>query len=379
MHRFLLIIILVINLAACRQLQPVPTPTNPPEQVLTLPPSPSPTPSPTETRTATPEPTLVQPTETIIPLSSAPVPIMNPDTLKFVFPTPGLAIHSAWRPPLYSVPWALTPHDHFYFSRPIAADEVNWPLANYRYGVTWPGKEDVVHSGIDIDAPIGTPVLASAAGKVVFAGLGLLYGKDTPDDPYGLAVMIEHDFGFKGKYLDTVYAHMSQVDVVPGQLVTAGTRLGLVGITGLTTGPHLHFEVRVRIGYEFITHNPELWLAPPQGWGVLVGQLTDSRMNLLPQLWITVKSIQDGRIWIVRTYTERPVIKSDPYYLENMVLSDLPAGKYQISARVKENTYYGEIQIYPGMISYFAFHGEKLIYSDPIATPTAYFLPTVRP
>ena len=63
------------------------------------------------------------------------VPI-NHDTepLRFTFPTPGPAPKFSLRPALYEVPWALGPYDHFYFSRPIAADEVNWPLADYRYG-----------------------------------------------------------------------------------------------------------------------------------------------------------------------------------------------------------------------------------------------------
>ena len=54
------------------------------------------------------------------------------EPLRFTFPTPGSQPVSLWRPPLYEVPWALSQNDHFYFSRPIAADEINWPLADYR-------------------------------------------------------------------------------------------------------------------------------------------------------------------------------------------------------------------------------------------------------
>ena len=88
------------------------------------------------------------------------------EPLQFTFPTPMPAPVSLWRPPLYDVPWALAPFDHFYFVRPIAADEVNWPLPNYRYGGIFFGTE-IVHTGIDIPAPRGTPVLAAGAGIVI--------------------------------------------------------------------------------------------------------------------------------------------------------------------------------------------------------------------
>ncbi len=101
------------------------------------------------------------------------------EPLKFTFPTPSDPPVSLWRPPLYEVPWALSPHDHFYFIRPIAADEVNWPLADYRYGYYFTGTT-IVHTGIDIDAKRGTPVIAAADGTVVWAGIGLYKGPDSP-------------------------------------------------------------------------------------------------------------------------------------------------------------------------------------------------------
>jgi hypothetical protein len=276
------------------------------------------------------------------------------------------------------VPWALTPHDHFYFSRPIAANEVNWPLADYRYGAVWPDVETVVHTGIDIDAPAGTPVLAAAPGKVIFAGLGLLYGENTPNDPYGLAVLIQHDFGFEGKRLDTIYAHLSQVDVVPGQLVSTGTILGLVGETGFTTGPHLHFEVRLREGTYYTTRNPELWLAPPQGWGLLVGRLTDWDGSLLSKVNVTVRSKGNGDWWVVHTYANHIGLRSDPYYQENMVLSDLPEGEYTVSFMAAGIVYTTDVSIHPGLVTYFNFQRGRPFRDQPPATPVATFLP-VKP
>jgi murein DD-endopeptidase MepM/ murein hydrolase activator NlpD len=95
---------------------------------------------------------------------------------------------------------------------------VNWPLANYRYGGVF--LPDVVHTGIDIPAPLGTPVIAAGAGRVTWAGYGLFRGVEDTTDPYGLAVAIKHNFGYNGDTLYTVYGHMEQVDVVVGQQVT---------------------------------------------------------------------------------------------------------------------------------------------------------------
>jgi murein DD-endopeptidase MepM/ murein hydrolase activator NlpD len=276
--------------------------------------------------------------------------------LRFTLPTPGPVPASLWRPPLYDAPWALGPNDHFYFTRPIAADKVNWPLADYRYGGIFFGP-DIVHTGIDIPAPRHTPVLASANGKVIWAGYGLFYGNNNPEDPYGLAVSIRHDFGFQGQQMYTIYAHLGEIMVTTGQDVQVGDILGLVGTTGLTTGPHLHFEVRVERNSYYATLNPELWLAPPQGWGVLVGRVVDDRGLPLAEKDVHVRNLETRQNWVVRSYGNKAV-NSDPYYNENVVLSDLPAGKYEISLKFQEEEHRYELEIRPGAVSYFKFHGK---------------------
>lgn len=300
---------------------------------------------------------------TMDPLNAAldPQPVETQSPLRFSLPTPGQAPISLWRPPLYRTPWALGPYDHFYFARPIAADKVNWPLADYRYGGNFPGT-DVVHTGIDIDAPKGTPVLAAADGEVVWAGYGLMYGAYNEKDPYGKAVAIKHPFGWNGQRLYTNYAHMDRVDVQVGQEVKAGQQLGLVGETGNVTGPHLHFEVRVKKNSFFSSLNPELWLSPPQGWGVLAAHLENTNGSLLTWQNVTVKSKSSGQKWVVRSYGPRAV-NSDPYYNENLVLSDLPEGDYQVSIDYLDDFYDQDITIHPGAVTYFSFqgaHGYKL-------------------
>jgi murein DD-endopeptidase MepM/ murein hydrolase activator NlpD len=87
------------------------------------------------------------------------------------------------------------------------------------------------HPGIDLVAPTGTPILAAAAGRVIHAG---------PMPGYGNTVEIDHDNGFI-----TRYAHASTISVRVGQTVQPGEPIAKVGSTGRSTGPHLHFEVRV--------------------------------------------------------------------------------------------------------------------------------------
>lgn len=88
------------------------------------------------------------------------------------------------------------------------------------------------HAGLDFTAPAGTPVGAAASGRIVWAG---------PRGTFGNAVLIAH-----GRGVRTLYAHLSRVDVVLGQRVAAGDEIGLVGSSGRVSGPHLHFEARLR-------------------------------------------------------------------------------------------------------------------------------------
>jgi murein DD-endopeptidase MepM/ murein hydrolase activator NlpD len=309
-----------------------------------------------------------------------PKPTIAP--FRFVLPTPGAEPVSGWRPPLYPIPWAVSAYDHFYFARPIAADNVNWPLADYRYGGVF-FAPNIVHTGVDIDANEGTPILAAGPGTVVSADWGLYTeAPGNQGDPYGQAVVVRHDFGYKGQTLYTVYAHMSKIIAVVGQHVETGDVLGLVGSTGATTGPHLHFEVRLGDNSFYKTYNPELWMAPPQGWGILVGHLTDDEGDLLYQQRVDVRPMpSEVPLRTVKTYAEGPV-NADAYYKENLVLSDLPAGLYKISFTYKDKPVQYWVDIYPGQITYFSFHGEDGFEVTTPPAPKLYFLtpsPTAKP
>jgi murein DD-endopeptidase MepM/ murein hydrolase activator NlpD len=365
---------ILITLAACQQ------PQSPPVQ--------APSPIYREVETNTPFQESMPPRPTIKPTIEAvnlqsdsttanqvyPSPV--PDPLRFTFPTSAPAAVSAWRPPLYPTPWAPTPYDHFFFSRPIAANEINWPLADYRYGGVF--LPDVVHTGIDIPAPIGTDVLAAGAGKIVWAGYGLFRGVKDPTDPYGLAVTIKHDFGFQGEVLYTVYGHLSRIDVAVGQYVQAGDPIGLVGQTGKVTGPHLHFEVRLGKNDFFVSRNPELWLSPPQGWGVLVARIMNSSGYLLDGYQAIVHSKDEERWWHLKTYGGGTAV-SDNYYQENLVLGDLPAGRYEVWIAFAGSNYNLDFDIKPGMVTYFSFRGRNGFFPGLPPTPGSSFTPPEIP
>ena len=104
---------------------------------------------------------------------------------------------------------------------------------NSRFGMRRLGGEPGVrmHKGVDIAAPTGTSVYSSAEGEIVRIG--------HQPSGYGNFIEMRHPNG-----MTTMYAHLSRIDVASGDRVSAGERIGLVGSTGYSTGPHLHFEVR---------------------------------------------------------------------------------------------------------------------------------------
>ncbi|HEU4480793.1 MAG TPA: M23 family metallopeptidase, partial [Actinomycetota bacterium] len=119
---------------------------------------------------------------------------------------------------------------------PTGGGQLLWPAAGpvtspYGYRTHPIFGDQRLHTGIDIGAPYGAPVIASDAGTVSFAGV--MSG-------YGNVIVVDHGGG-----LATTYNHLSSFSVGSGQSVGRGARIGSVGCTGYCTGPHLHFEVRV--------------------------------------------------------------------------------------------------------------------------------------
>lgn len=111
-----------------------------------------------------------------------------------------------------------------------------WPTEGWLSSGYGPRKHPITgqpdyHYGVDIAGMVGTPIRAAADGTVVAAGRRA---------GYGLTIIIDHDYGRR-----TLYGHLSRIQVKVGQRVTKGQVIGAMGSTGLSTGPHLHYEVHV--------------------------------------------------------------------------------------------------------------------------------------
>ncbi|MAH83190.1 MAG: hypothetical protein CBB68_02355 [Rhodospirillaceae bacterium TMED8] len=125
-----------------------------------------------------------------------------------------------------------------------------WPLKGRISGIFGSqrilnGKPRRPHNGVDIAAPIGTPILAPAAGKVVLVHSDMFFT--------GKSIMLDHGHG-----LTSIYVHMSAISVIDGEEVDVGEEIGKVGKTGRATGPHLHWGVSL-----FHTHLDPILLTGP--------------------------------------------------------------------------------------------------------------------
>ena len=105
-----------------------------------------------------------------------------------------------------------------------------WPLNQYKITQQFNSFKKSPHLGIDLKADLGTAVLSSQSGRVVYAGQQFT--------GYGKVIMIEHDSRWT-----SLYSHLSQIKVKLGQKVKQGQVIGAVGSTGRSSGPHLHFEI----------------------------------------------------------------------------------------------------------------------------------------
>jgi murein DD-endopeptidase MepM/ murein hydrolase activator NlpD len=138
--------------------------------------------------------------------------------------------------------WNIIPAGEFW--NPFVSNWQNFVTSEFGYRIDPINGGDDNHTGIDIKMPLGTNIMAVKDGtvtKVVYS-----------DSGYGNRVIIDHGDG-----LETLYAHCSRILVEEGQEVKQGDVIAKVGSSGKSTGPHLHFEVRV----DGKAVNPRLWLS----------------------------------------------------------------------------------------------------------------------
>jgi murein DD-endopeptidase MepM/ murein hydrolase activator NlpD len=143
------------------------------------------------------------------------------------------------------------------------------------YGLRFHPIEKVqkFHTGIDIAAPTGTPVYAAADGRVKSAG--------NSGGAYGIRVILSHD-----GTAETYYSHLSKVHVRAGQRVTRGQLIGEIGTSGKSTGPHLHFDIKLYGAYV-----DPLAMIGLSGYKVIAGSVDGERLEVL-------RRVADGRVFV---------------------------------------------------------------------------------
>ena len=151
--------------------------------------------------------------------------------------------------------------------QPVKDKELKYMASGYGWRVDPIYNIRKFHSGMDFSAEKGTDVFATGDGKVVHSGWG--------ESGYGLCIEIDHGYGYRTKY-----AHLSKVIARKGKTVKRGEKIGEVGSTGKSTGPHLHYEVSLRGVIQNPAHYYFMDLTPEQYEQMLqksenVGQVMD--------------------------------------------------------------------------------------------------------
>jgi murein DD-endopeptidase MepM/ murein hydrolase activator NlpD len=253
---------------------------------------------------------------------------------------------------------------HVWFARPISLADQPYIDQTYRFGSTMGGNFQP-HQGVEFNNPGGTPVLAVDAGVVVHAGSA---------EQGSLTIAIRHDstltaaVGGATFTLFSTYYHNSRLLVRVGERVQRGQRIALVGSTGRATNDHLHLEIHVSptddVGVivneneRFPPHarNPELWIEPLPGTGLVAGQVWDSLGRPVRQTRVygLVKpEPQETPFSFAETYGERN--SSDPSYGEHFAVSDVPPGEYVLGVEIGGTRLFKRIRVEAGMLSWVEF------------------------
>ncbi|MCL4558993.1 MAG: peptidoglycan DD-metalloendopeptidase family protein [Chloroflexi bacterium] len=248
---------------------------------------------------------------------------------------------------------------HFWLERPVQSvmgDDID---PTYRYGSTENGTREA-HSGVELQAPAGDSVHAAAGGVVVVAGGDDQAHAVAGNSGYGNVVILKHSFPGLDQPLFTLYAHLQEIDVAPGESVSGGQVIGKVGATGAATGPHLHFEVR--LGGDTIgdTRNPELWFQPHAGEdsrpnGALAGQILnpDGSLANLSNVVLQYTRLQ-GAVALQVTYLQTYASSAqhgDDEWQENFAAGDLPAGWYRVTFVIDGGMIDRQVEVFPGRVS----------------------------
>ena len=250
---------------------------------------------------------------------------------------------------------------HFFLHAPIAGSYGEQVDPTYRYSST-DGGQRVPHTGVEFQAPEGETVRAAGDGRVLQAGENTGSQFASLGEEYGNLVIIRHQFTAWPGPIYTLYGHLSRVDVSAGDWVKAGQQIGRVGDTGIATGPHLHFEVRV--GAQMLTQNPELWLLPflqpgDEQDGAIAGRVVDQDGKLLEMHDIDLKRQGDpGNPAPLPVYLQSYATTSlpvDATWNENFAAGNLVPGVYRITTIIDGRLDTRDVTVFPGRLTLVDF------------------------
>lgn len=252
-------------------------------------------------------------------------------------PTPIPVILTPGRSWVNFLPPSPLENDHFWVGRPFAGGVTTQIAApTYQFGSTGGGRYRI-HHGMDIGNPFGTPVLSGAVGEVVFAAPDSEELMGPYNNFYGNTVVIRLDqkLPVAGGALDVfvLYGHLSQINVAAGQRVNPEDVIGLVGMTGIAIGPHLHVEIRVGANTYGQSVNPYLWVKPLAGTGAVAVRLLTADGRTWPTARLSLAQFVDNRaVWarVLEIYPDNESINPDPAWGENSAMDAVPAGNYYI-------------------------------------------------
>jgi murein DD-endopeptidase MepM/ murein hydrolase activator NlpD len=259
--------------------------------------------------------------------------------------------------PAPAAPAAPAAPRHTWFQRPVR--EQPYIDQTYRYGSTMGGFFQQ-HQGVEFNAGEGTPIHAIGDGVVAFAG---------PAEAGANAVAIRHDrslrVGDTTYVVYSTYYHATELLTQRGRRVRAGDVIARVGNTGRATNDHLHLEVHAlpvdslplvidpAVRYPPYSTNPELWIAPLPGTGIVAGRVFDSAGNPVPQARIygLVKpEPQETPFSFIETYGSRT--RGTPAYREHFAIGDVPPGTYELRVEIAGRTVRRRITVAAGHVTW---------------------------
>lgn len=235
----------------------------------------------------------------------------------------------------------------------------------YPYGSDGSGRY-LLHNGLDMADESGAPAVAPLDGVVIVARDDLDEQFGWRCDWYGQLVIIRADQPHDDRPVYLLFGHVSDVQVGEGQRVVTGQAVARQGTAGAAVVPHVHLEVRVGSNSFGATRNPLLWLAPPDGQGIVAGRLVDPEGRAWQGVTVTLIDRSGAapfrNTW---TYLDDPehLIRPDPAMGENFVFGPVAAGAYDVYTQVQRIEYRQSVEVAAGVITTLE------IVTEPYQTP----------